>query len=225
VCASTCTHEVPDQVAALVEASISENTRRAYRSDLKAWGGQLPADPSTVASYLAAHAETLSVATLVRRLATISKAHQARGLPNPCRSEIVRATLRGIKRTRGIAQREAKPLLKEDLFRVLDAMGESMKAARDRALLLIGFAGGFRRSELVALDFADIERVRQGMIIVLRRSKVDQVGAGRKIEPLSNPELPYRRAGPLACRLRDRQRLDLSTGRSARARRHRAAVG
>jgi hypothetical protein len=112
VCASTCTHEVPDQVAALVEASISENTRRAYRSDLKAWGGQLPADPSTVASYLAAHAETLSVATLVRRLATISKAHQARGLPNPCRSEIVRATLRGIKRTRGIAQREAKPLLK-----------------------------------------------------------------------------------------------------------------
>jgi integrase len=181
VCASTCTHEVPDQVAALVEASISENTRRAYRSDLKAWGGQLPADPSTVASYLAAHAETLSVATLVRRLATISKAHQARGLPNPCRSEIVRATLRGIKRTRGIAQREAKPLLKEDLFRVLDAMGESMKAARDRALLLIGFAGGFRRSELVALDFADIERVRQGMIIVLRRSKVDQVGAGRKI--------------------------------------------
>jgi integrase len=183
--AITCTTEtpnqVPDPVAALIEASISENTRRAYRSDLKAWGGQLPADPWTVASYLAAYAETLSVATLVRRMATISKAHEARGLPNPCRSEIVRATLRGIKRTRGIAQREAKALLREDLFRVLDAMGDGVKAARDRALLLIGFAGGFRRSELVGLDCADIERVRQGMIMMLRRSKVDQMGEGRKI--------------------------------------------
>jgi len=114
---------VPDDVAALVEASIADNTRRAYRSDLAhfaAWGGQVPAEPALVASYLAAHAETLSVATLVRRIATISKAHEARGLPNPCRSEFVRATLRGIKRTRGVAQRAAKPLLREDLFRVLD---------------------------------------------------------------------------------------------------------
>jgi site-specific recombinase XerD len=175
---------VPDCVAALIEASIAENTRRANRCDLahfEAWGGQLPADPAVVASYLAAHSETHSVATLVRRLATISKAHQARGLPNPCRSEIVRATLRGIKRTRGIAQNQAKPLLREDLFRVLDAMGESMKDARDRTLLLIGFAGGFRRSELVGLECADIERVRQGIVILLRHSKTDQEGAGRKV--------------------------------------------
>jgi hypothetical protein len=66
-----------------------------------------------VADYLAEHADALSVATLVRRVATISKAHEARGLPNPCRSEIVRATLRGIKRTKGVAQKEAKPLLRE----------------------------------------------------------------------------------------------------------------
>jgi len=182
--AITCTADAPDRIAALVEASIADNTRRAYRSDLahfEAWGGQLPAGPAVVASYLAAHTETLSVATLVRRLATISKAHEARGLPNPCRSEIVRATLRGVKRKRGIAQREAKPLLREDLFRVLDAMGDGVKGARDRALLLIGFAGGFRRSELVGLDCADIERVRQGLIITLRRSKTDQEGAGRKV--------------------------------------------
>ena len=172
---------VPDEVAALVEASIADNTRRAYRSDLDhfaAWGGTLPAEPALVASYLAAHAETLSVATLVRRIATVSKAHEARGLPNPCRSEIVRATLRGIKRTRGIAQREAKPLLREDLFRVLDAMGEGVKDARDRALLLIGFAGGFRRSEIVGLNCDDVERVRQGLIVTLRRSKTDQEGRG-----------------------------------------------
>ncbi len=175
---------VPDDVAALVEASIADNTRRAYRSDLAhfaAWGGQMPADPALVASYLAAHAETLSVATLVRRIATISKAHEARGLPNPCRSEFVRATLRGIKRTRGVAQRAAKPLLREDLFRVLDTIGEGMKDTRDRALLLIGFAGGFRRSEIVGLDCDDIERVRQGLIVTLIRSKTDQEGAGRKV--------------------------------------------
>ena len=90
LCAITCMtqtpNQVPDRVAALVEASIAENTRRAYRSDLAhfaAWGGQLPADPSAVASYLAANVETLSVATLVRRMATISKAHEARGMLNP----------------------------------------------------------------------------------------------------------------------------------------------
>jgi len=86
-------------------------------------------------------------ATLVRRIATISEAHKARGA-NPCRFEIVRATLRGVKRTRGVAQREAKPLLRDDLFQVVDAMGDALKGARDRALLLIGFAGGFRRSEI-----------------------------------------------------------------------------
>ena len=134
-----------------------------------------------VASYLAAHAETLSVATLVRRLASISKAHEARGVANPVRHELVKATLRGIKRRRGTAQREAKPLLKDDLFAVLDAMGDTPKDARDRALLLVGFAGGFRRSELVAIDLGAIEFVRQGAIITIPRSKTDQLGAGRKV--------------------------------------------
>ncbi len=85
-----------DRVADLIANSIAANTRRAYASDLaqfEAWGGSIPATPVMVAAYLAAHAEMLSVATLVRRVATISKAHEARGLPNPCRSVIVRATL------------------------------------------------------------------------------------------------------------------------------------
>ena len=183
-CTTRIPNRVPGEVVALIEASIADRTRRAYQTDLAHfadWGGRLPAEPAVVASYLAAHAATLSVATLVRRVATISKAHEARGLPNPCRSEIVRATMRGVKRTRGVAQREAKPLLREDLFRVLDAMGEGVKDARDRALLLIGFAGGFRRSEIVALNCDDVERVRQGLIVTLRRSKTDQEGAGRKV--------------------------------------------
>jgi len=132
------------EVAALVQNSIADNTRRAYLSDLaqfESWGGCIPTTDTMLASYLAAHAETLTVATLVRRLVAISKAHEARGLPNPVRSALVRATLRGIKRKAGMAQRQAKPLLKEDLILVLDAMSEGPRDARDRALLLIGFAG------------------------------------------------------------------------------------
>jgi integrase len=94
---------------------------------------------------------------------------------------LVKAVLRGIKRRNGSAQNEARPLLRDDLLLVLDAMGDGLKDARDKALLLLGFAGGFRRSELVGIDRPDIEAVRQGIIIHLRRSKTDQDGAGRTI--------------------------------------------
>jgi site-specific recombinase XerD len=155
-----CT-DLPDAVAGYVRGSLAENTRRAYQSDLRhfeVWGGSLPASPETVAAYLAAHANRLSVTTLIRRLAALSKAHQARGLGNPIRSELVRATLRGIKRKRRRPQLQAKPLLRDDLLLVLDAMGNGLKDLRDRALLLVGFAAGLRRSELVALDVAETIR-------------------------------------------------------------------
>jgi integrase len=167
-----------------VRDSLAPNTRKAYLSDLgefERWGGSIPSSAETVASYLAARADTLAVASLVRHVASISKAHEARGLLNPTRSELVRATLRGIKRTRGCGQREAKPLLRDDLLLVLDSIGERLKDLRDRALLLIGFAGALRRSELVGLDVGDIEHVRQGIVLTLRRSKTDQDGQGRKI--------------------------------------------
>jgi integrase len=182
--AINCSGQASEPVLAYVRQSLAANTRRAYLSDIahfEAWGGSIPANPHAVASYLAEHAARLSIATLIRRIASVSKAHEARGLPNPTRSELVRATMRGIRRNRGSAQREAKPLLKEDLFLVLAAMGDNLKDVRDRALLLIGFAGGFRRSELVGLDASDIEHVRQGVVITLRRSKTDQDGGGRKI--------------------------------------------
>jgi integrase len=179
-----CKPPLPEQVADYVRHSLAENTQRAYLADLahfEGWGGSLPALPETVAAYLAEHAETLSVATLVRRLASLSKAHQSHGWHNPTRAELVKATLRGVKRSRGTEQREAKPLLRGDLFLVLDAMGERLKDARDKALMLVGFAGGFRRSELVRLDCVDIETVRQGIVVRLRWSKTDQTGEGRKI--------------------------------------------
>jgi integrase len=179
-----CTNTLGALVQSFVEAGIAPATRRAYRADLDhfaACGGAIPASDAELAAYIAAHATKLKVATLLRRLAAISVAHEAHGLPNPVRSPLVRATMRGIRRERGSAQRQAKPLLREDLFAVLAAMGGSLKDVRDRALLLIGFAGGFRRSELCAIDCADVERVRQGVIITLRRSKTDQDGVGRKI--------------------------------------------
>ena len=167
-----------------VRSSVSDNTRRAYRSDIAhfiSWGGTIPTTDVIVAEYLAAHAPSLSVATLTRRLASLSKAHSAKGIPSPTKAELVKSTMRGIKRTHGGPQRVAQPLLVADLLRIMPMMSDNHKGIRDRALLLIGFAGGFRRSELVGLKVEDIEWVRQGLVAHLRRSKTDQEGQGRKI--------------------------------------------
>lgn len=175
---------LPDGVATYIASSLSDNTRRAYAADLshfEAWGGNVPAGDVTVAKYLAEHADTLTVATLVRRLATLSKAHAAKGLPSPTNSELVKATMRGIKRRHGTTPAEAKPLLRDDLFLLLERTPDNLKGIRDRALLLVGFAGGFRRSELVGLNFPDVDHVKQGVVLALRKSKTDQTGVGRKI--------------------------------------------
>lgn len=171
-------------VADYVRESLAENTRIAYLSDLEhfeRWGGQIPAAPEMIAAYLAAHAGVHTVATLNRRLAALAKVHHSRGFSNPTSVEVVKATLRGLKRIKGTAQRQATPLIKDDLFLVLEAMGSRLKDIRDRALLLLGFAGGFRRSELIGLNCDDVVPVRQGLEVTLRRSKTDQSGAGRKI--------------------------------------------
>jgi integrase len=102
-------------------------------------------------------------------------------MPSPIGSELVKAVLRGTKRRNGRVHKEARPLLRDDLFAALDALGGGPKDIRDKALLLLGFAGGFKRSELVGINQADIEAVRQGIIVYLRRSKTDQEGEGRKI--------------------------------------------
>ncbi len=181
---SESTISPPEAVSAYLEASISANTRRAYRCDIAhfaAWGGTIPATPEAVAQYLAEYAEALTVATLSRRLVAIGKAHTMQGLPNPCSSDLVRMTMRGVRRTWGKPQRQAAAAIKEDILAMVGAMGISMKDIRDRALILIGFAGAFRRSELVGLDVSDIEHVSQGIVIHLRRSKTDQDGRGRKV--------------------------------------------
>jgi integrase len=143
-------------------ASALASLLDAPRRHIRAWGGTLPATHAQVAAYLADYAAVLKVSTLTRRLAAVSIAHDARDLPNPVRTSLVRATMLGIRRERGAAQRQAKPLLREDLFVVLAAMCDRLKDLRDKALLLLGFAGGLRRSELIAINCNDLRGLSRG---------------------------------------------------------------
>lgn len=178
-------HQVlKERLQPYLEEATAASTRKAYRTDLRhfqEWGGTLPATPQLVADYLVAHAATLSPVTLKRRLVAIARAHNTLSLPNPTTHELVRLTMRGITRKHGRPQKQVKPLLKEDLLLIMTTLGDSPRDCRDRCLLLIGFCGAFRRSELVALNVEDLEFVREGVLITLRRSKTDQTGEGRKI--------------------------------------------
>jgi site-specific recombinase XerD len=183
-CWETESRPIDEEVQRYINASVSENTKRAYHFDLehfKAWGGSLPSTAEEVARYLAIHASILAPATLARRIATLSKLHSVNFWQNPCRSDVVQNTLKGIKRVTGTAQRQARPLLREDLFLVLDNLTQTTRCIRDRALILLGWAGGMRASELVGLNVADVEIVREGLVLHLLRSKTDQEGQGRKI--------------------------------------------
>jgi len=160
----------------LLDASTTHSTKRSYESDFRhfvAWGGLVPAIPVDVAKYLAAHAGGLSVATLARRLVAIGQAHGVRGLPDPTKTELVRRTMRGIRRTYGRPQRRATALTTEDVLVITSRLGNALVDIRDRALLLMGFAGAFRRSELVAIDYEAVRPVVGGLEITIPRSKSD----------------------------------------------------
>ncbi len=164
-------------------ATQAKNTQLAYQYDIAHFlksGGKIPATPRSVASYLAVHANTLSLATLNRRVVAINHAHKDKGLKSPTRSALVTDTLRGIRRINGSKQRQVMPLLKADLMKITKRLS-GLIGIRDKALLLIGFAGAFRRSELVALQVDDIQLVPEGVLIHVRRSKTDQNGIGRNV--------------------------------------------
>lgn len=173
-------------VTTLQAAAQSPATSRSYASGVrpfKANGGKIPATAKMISAYLARFAGTLATATLQHRLIAIHRAHVDSGLPSPVSEAEVRRTMEGIRRTHGTAQRRVKALLKDDLLEVLAFIDKQkpMKAARDRALLLVGFAGAFRRSELVALRVEDITAYDHGIELLLRRSKTDQAGKGRTV--------------------------------------------
>lgn len=175
--------------------SRAPNTRRAYESDWRHFTDWcesfpasprcLPADPATVVDYISAHAGKLAVATIRRRLSSIARQHLSAGLANPAESDVVREVLKGLRRSdrrrpaakRAIGVAELRAMVRAVRRNESEALG-----VRDAALLLLGFAGGFRRSELVGLDLADVEAVkRRGVLLHVRWSKTDQVGRGRTV--------------------------------------------
>lgn len=196
------TATISDRTRDYVAASKAPGTVRAYRSDLRhfeAWCASRarlsrPAAPETVADYISDLAEAgMKPATITRRLSAISQAHRMAGLESPTQAQLVRMTAAGIRRSLVTTPRQARAILAGDLRTMLAAMPDDLRGLRDRALLLIGFAGGMRRSELVGLDVGDVVEEKEGLRITIRRSKTDQEGAGREIgivrgrHPLTDP--------------------------------------
>jgi site-specific recombinase XerD len=187
-----------EQAKQFARQSKAENTLRGYKSDWHdfcSWCEShslhpLPASPQAVAAYIAESAERLKVGSIQRRINAISEAHKAVGKESPTHSAIVRNTLKGIRRSKGTAPTQKAPTLTEDIRAMVNLTDESLIGLRDRALILLGFSGAFRRSELAALNCEDCEFSKDGLTITLRRSKTDQEGVGRKIGiPYgSNPE-------------------------------------
>jgi site-specific recombinase XerD len=173
----------------LAKAEKAASTRKAYTTDFRLFREwcdargvpALPAVPETVASYLAAHAASSKPSTLGRRIAAIRYAHKLAGLEPPTDAEGVKATMRGIRRTFGGARVRKVPAIAAKMRTMAALAPDRLTGLRDRALLLVGFAGAFRRSELVALDVADIEETETGMLARIRHSKTDQESQGETI--------------------------------------------
>ena len=170
--------------------SKSANTLRAYQSDYNDFslfcsknGFQtMPTQPKILALYLTHLSSYSKYSTLKRRLASISILHKTKGHYIDTKHPIIMENLMGIKRLNGSNQKGKKPLLINDLKVLIEAIHQSkekdFRKTRDKALVLIGFSGGFRRSELVDVEYEDIEFVSEGVKIFVKRSKTDQSGEG-----------------------------------------------
>ena len=170
--------------------SKSANTLRAYQSDYNDFslfcsknGFQaMPTQPKILALYLTHLSSYSKYSTLKRRLASISILHKTKGHYIDTKHPIIMENLMGIKRVNGSNQKGKKPLLINDLKVLIEAIHQSkekdFRKTRDKALVLIGFSGGFRRSELVDVEYEDIEFVSEGVKIFVKRSKTDQSGEG-----------------------------------------------
>lgn len=178
-----------------VKAATSDNTRKAYRSDIRhfeAWGGRLPATPEMIIHYLGAHAEKLNARTLARRLIALRHWHTYQDFPDPTLHPSIVKTLTGILRVHGKPKDKAPALTVDELARIVTYLHteNSFAAFRDNALLQIGFFGALRRSELVAIAYEHIKWEKEGIEILLPESKGDQTHAGQYcVVPYGNETL------------------------------------
>ena len=170
-------------------AADAPATLRAYAADLANFKGwceahgfePMPASPETVGAYLAAAGLGYALPTLRRRVAAIARAHRIAKHPLDTRHPAIRETLRGIARTHGQPARRSAALTTDEIRRLVEVCGDDLAGLRDRALLLIGFAGALRRSELVGLDVAHVRTTPAGLRLMLPRSKTDAAGEGAEI--------------------------------------------
>lgn len=178
-----------EQAQAYAAATRAPATLKAYASDwahFAKWTTEhgaiaLPAEPVTVAMYITSLAATHKPGTITRRLAAVSVMHQQHGLASPTVDPRVREILRGVRRTEGTATRRVSPVSLGDLRRMIAHLPNTTAGSRDRAILLVGFAGALRRSELVALRVGDVEWRDEGALLHIWRSKSDQEAVGRTV--------------------------------------------
>ena len=173
-----------------IKSSKSINTLRAYKSDFKHFLDfckknnfrPLPADPKIVSFYITHLSSNSKVSTLKRRLASISVIHKIKGHYIDIKHPLIIENLMGIQRKLGVFQKSKKPILINELKEIIKVIESTEnnkdKKVRNKALILIGFAGGFRRSELVNIEHDDLEFTKEGLKIFIKRSKTDQSGEG-----------------------------------------------
>jgi site-specific recombinase XerD len=173
-----------------IRSSKSANTIRAYKSDFNHFIDfckknnfkPLPADPKIVSFYITHLSSNSKVSTLKRRLASISVIHKIKGYYIDIKHPLIIENLMGIQRKKGVFQKSKNPILINELKEIINAIEKlekkEIRKARDKALILIGFSGGFRRSELVSIEIEDLEFTKEGIKIFIKRSKTDQSGEG-----------------------------------------------
>ena len=173
-----------------LKSSKSNNTLRAYKSDFRDFGAfcvkhgfdSLPTEPKIISLYLTHLSKSSKISTLQRRLVSISMIHRLKGHYLDTKHPIIIENLMGIKRVKGSIQKGKKPILINHLKSIInvidDQEAEEIKKIRDKTILLVGFGGGFRRTELISIDHEDLEFVPEGVKITIKRSKTDQFGEG-----------------------------------------------
>jgi len=178
------------ETLANLKMSKANNTIRAYKSDFKDFSmfcakngfSSLPTEPKIISLYVTYLSSGRKISTLKRRIASISVVHRLRGHYIDTKHPIIIENLMGIRRKTGSFQRSKKPILINELKQIIKAIDTTNKnkgrVLRDKAIILTGFSGGFRRSELVSIDYNDLEFVSEGVKIFIKRSKTDQSGEG-----------------------------------------------
>jgi integrase len=184
-------HEaLDDAIRANIRASAAPATIQAYESDWRAFLAfcraadvcPLPAEPKTIAAYMSwLDLEGRAVSSIERALTTLNQAHSMAGLSGFQAIAEVQRVRKGLRRRRGIARQQARPLRPVELRACLRELGDGLRADRDRCLLTLGFGSGMRASELVALCVSDVSEDEAGLVVLIRRSKTDQEGRGRKV--------------------------------------------